>query len=689
MSNTNKKINWESSILELSKTKRIPKNLQLLFDSGIRSIRDLIWIIPLKVQKAPKLSSFSQIVVNELFLGHAKVINTKISPSSNNKSRSKVQLFNVQLVVKDLISDNYLTLKWFNAYPNIIKELKEKDEFTFLATISDYKGSFQAINPKLDPKALPEGSIITYPTINSVSSKFIKNFIERIPNSIWNLDLYPKFKDVLESLKINDISMQLRVIHGKEEYDSKAYEVAKERLIYLEFFIEQINVIARKRKNQTLESIKISTSPQELNSFIDKFPYELTEDQKKAILDIKNDLTSGHPMMRIIQGDVGCGKTTIAIVSTYMALKNGHQVAVMCPTESLANQLFIDFQKYIKEESSLLTSSAKNQTSIRANLENGTTKLVIGTHSLFQDSVRFKDLKLIVIDEQHKFGVEQRQKLKLKGENPHTLIMSATPIPRTLQLSKYGDLDISTIKTMPENKKSIKTRIVENINFEKFLSFVKTRIGLKEQVYIVTAAIDESQNDINDLERIFSLFQHYFPTESIGKVHGRLSSEEKESALKSFKDKDIQILIATSVIEVGINNANATVMGIFNPERFGLSSLHQLRGRVARGSKNGFCFLLTDKSISFEALTRLKVMEDTNDGFQIAQADLLHRGQGNLFGKEQSGKSSARKIANIIEHIQIFENVSRDLNHLMAKEPELIDKLIPELLKENNISSTI
>lgn len=654
----------------------------------------MIWIAPLRVQAQPTIKSFEFITKDNLFYGKAKIINIKMSPAQLKFSKNKIKLFNLQVVIKDCFSENYLILKWFNAYPSTVSQLKELEEtqrdFSFLTSISNYKGIIQGLNPKINPQESDDINIVMYPKINGVSSKFTKEYIYRIPQYILDEEMYPNLKNLLAITKRDSINESFRILHGFTSYDSDLYNKAKKKIIYLEFFIDHLKVMARKRNNNTLTTRPINIMSDDIDKFISTFEYDLTLDQKGSVNTIINDLKSNKPMARIIQGDVGCGKTTVAIISAYAALKNDHQVAIMCPTESLANQLFIDFNKYLTFKSCLLTGSVKknDQQLLKQQIVDGEIKLIIGTHSLFQNSVEFNDLRLVIIDEQHKFGVEQRQRLALKGDRPHSLIMSATPIPRTLQLAKYGDLDISSIKSMPAGKKEIKTRIVEHQNFEKFLSFIKTRLALKEQVYIVTAAIEESEIDIKNLNLIFDNFTHYFPEATIRTAHGKQSAEQKAVSLKSFKDKKTEILVATSVIEVGINNPNATVIAIFNPERFGLSSLHQLRGRVARGDKNGFCFLIADQNISQESLDRLKVMEETSDGFKIAQADLLSRGKGNLVGKEQSGKGSYTKIANILLDNDIFEEVVSDLEFILLNKPELIDNIIQELT-DKNISASI
>ena len=692
VSNTNK-LTWESSLLDLSKTSRIPKNLQKLYDYGILTVRDLLWIAPLHVQKKPSLKSFDHLHIGELFLGKAKLINLKLTPAYGRKGKSKVQLFNVQAVIKDLLSENYLTLKWFNAYPNIKKQLEELDEFSFMAEVSDFKGTLQAINPKLNPDNESEDILIKYPTVNTVSGRFIKTYIDRIPQSLWTQTLYPKLENLLQSLKRDSLNTSFKMLHAKSDFEKEAYKKEKNNIIYLEFLLDQIKVVSRKRKNKKLQARKFNISKERLIQFEKLFPYELTVDQVKVTHEIINDLNTGHPMMRILQGDVGSGKTTVAIITALSILDKGSQVAIMSPTEALALQHYREFGRYIGKEYniSLLvgSQSLSKKKEIYDELLQGKIDLIIGTHSLFQESVVFKDLQLAIIDEQHKFGVEQRQKLVSKGKSVHTLIMSATPIPRTLQLARYGDLEISTIKSMPSNRKGIKTRIVEGSNMENFLKFIYTRITLNEQIYIVTPAIEDSQMDINNLKDISIYFKKLFPKLEIGEVHGKVSSEGKRDILKSFSDKKLNILIATSVIEVGIDNPNATVMAIYNPERFGLSSLHQLRGRVGRGEKPGFCFLIADKELNLESIERLRILEQTHDGFKIAEADLKNRGQGDLFGKNQSGISNSKRIANIIDHFHIFEQVTKEVDTFAQSNPKLIDEIIDHVLNDAKVSYTI
>ena len=380
-------------------------------------------------------------------------------------------------------------------------------------------------------------------------------------------------------------------------------------------------------------------------------------------------------MLRLIQGDVGSGKTTIALISCYLIMKNNFQAAFMCPTESLALQQYDEanklFSKNYKVSLLIGSTNAKERQLILEEIKSGKINLIVGTHSLFQNDVHFKNLGLAIIDEQHKFGVNQRIKLLSKGESTHSLIMSATPIPRSLGLTQYGDLDISVINSMPSGRKGHQTRIIKPKDFNKFLNFIQTRIEMGEQAYIVVPAINESDNkNIKDLYMVWEKFKFFFPSKKIEFIHGKMKSSEKVQVFDKFKNKEINILIATSVIEVGINVVNATIMGIFNPERFGLSSLHQIRGRVGRGDRPGFCFLIIEENISKESLNRLKIIKNNNDGFKIAEEDLKIRGEGDLFGADQSGNFIQKKIANLISHKQIFAHVIEDFKSLRSEKKE-------------------
>jgi ATP-dependent DNA helicase RecG len=688
------KLSWDSSLLELAGKSKVSQSMLKLFDHGIKTIKDLVWIFPLRIQEAPTIKSFDNLKIGHNFLGHAKLISVGMTPAYGKRGKNKVQLYNATVVVKDMLSEQYLNLKWFNSYPGLKKQIESTQEFFFMGIASDYKGTFQITNPKINPKdvSTPGTLIIEYPTVNTVSGNNIKNIIKKIPEQLWNQNLSSISNRSSSLLKLSPINESFKVMHGKGMFEN--FEKEKDRIIYEEFYLNQLKIVARKYKSRNLVGPVINSTKEELKEYLSFFPYEMTPDQMTVLTHIQKDLSSGHPMMRMLQGDVGCGKTSIAVLSSLIIINSGGQVAIMCPTEALALQHMETFKGILPDTKSihlLLGSTTSKQKKLTLlELESGQVDLIIGTHSLFQDSVNFKNLQLAIIDEQHKFGVEQRQRLTSKGDGTHSLIMTATPIPRTLQLAQYGDLDISTIRSMPMGRKGIQTRIVTEATYEKYLSFIKTRVSLGEQIYIVVPAIEESETqDIRNVNTLINTYKKYFPDLKIDALHGQLKSDEKSLILNHFKNRNIDILISTTVIEVGINVLNSTVMSIYNPDRFGLSSIHQLRGRVGRGDKPGFCFLISSKGTSPEAIQRLKVVEKTIDGFEIAEADLHNRGQGDLFGSNQSGKISSYKIANIIEHLPIFEKVAQDIEILKNHNTEDFNNTLLELIDDKNISSTI
>ncbi len=692
------KLNWQSQIIELLKKGQRPAYIGKLNEANIVTIYDLIWTFPLRVQKTPKNEPFMNAQPGNLFRGSGKVLNVKSRPQFGRKGKGRILLYAIDCIVQDSLSDSIINLKWFNAYPNQVKSLSSKEEIEFQGEVTEFQNQNQIINPKIISAGELTSSneiLREYPTVNGVSGIYIKGLIDKIPASLWN-DLS---EDISEELILKNgflkIGQCFQAIHGISEFQPDLIEKAKERLIYEEFYREQVKFKARRESIKKGNSPKLNFKIQDIENYKKLFPYELTADQLGSFQNIIEDMLSGHPMMRMIQGDVGCGKTTVAFLAACLVASNQKQVAVMAPTEALTIQHFKNFEKLFKEtdihfEILLGSHSQKYKKEVYRRLEIGAIDIIIGTHSLFQENVKFKDLALAVIDEQHKFGVEQRLKLVKKGEGTHTLIMSATPIPRTLSLTHYGDLDISIIKKMPLGKKEVKTRLVEPDLMNKYLSFVKTRIELGEQAYVIAPAIEESETlDISNVNAIKQRYEEFFPHIPIGLLHGKLKSYEKDEALEKFEKNEIKILVSTSVVEVGIDVHNATVMAIYIPERFGLSSLHQLRGRVGRGGKPGFCFLINEKPIGFESKQRLKVIESSNDGFRIAEADLEQRGHGDLFGKEQSGIAGQKRLANIIKHEHILYEVCKDIELLMQnKDPQYIN-LLDQYKNDYKVSSTI
>lgn len=667
--------------------------------AGINTIEDLFWLLPRKLIKLPPPQSFDHAELGEYFRGIGKILSIQARPNFRAKGKNRAMLYNINLVVQDHASSQVINLKWFNCYGSVQKKLASLDNIDFLGIISEYNDQLQISNPEYstpEENEIEEGLRIIYPTIASINSTNIQKVINKIPEYLWlempeNIPSHIKEKNDFLSRAESFI-----YLHGKinpKDWNEEVYQKARQRLIYEEFFLDQVKISMRKEERSKLHGVQIPLSLDDISYFEHFFPYQLTEDQALTLKDIYKDFISGQPMMRMVQGDVGCGKTTVAMIASFWAISKGLQVAFMCPTEALALQHFESIKQimpeYVKLQLLLGSTSAKDKKTIQNSLETGEVNFVIGTHSLFQESVNFKNLGLAIIDEQHKFGVQQRIKLTNKGDGVHCLIMSATPIPRSLSLTQYGDLDLSIIKTMPSGRKGTQTRIVTPDKFEKFLGFVKTRVEMGEQVYIVVPAINESiDQNINDLNSTFEKYQHFYPQFRIAKLHGQLKADEKSKIFKEFGEHKIDILLATSVIEVGINVLNATIMAILNPERFGLSSLHQMRGRVGRGSKPGFCFLVTERELPEDSLKRLQVIEESNDGFKIAEEDLSIRGEGDLFGQEQSGVVSQKRIANIITDQKILYKVLKDYKDLDSND-QFILSLKDKITADEKILSTI
>ncbi len=701
-------LNWNSALTRLTKG-RTSKTIDSLIASGYTLLSDLLWILPLKTQVQSPVNTYAYAAEESLFQGIGKVLNFQHKPNFKSKGKGRTPLSNITLIVQDAFSMSTLTLKWFNCYPSQAKSLKELDFIHFSGQVSAFNGQLQLISPEFNeitreefsrPKdywmSLSERQLkVQYPTISGVSPHLILGVFNKIPDSLWkNLHEYLP-ENIIRERKFISLGEAFRRVHGKCDVElalGDELEKAHDRLIYEEFFREQIKLILRREHQHQIEGISFHLI--NWKDYLSLFPYSLTDDQFSTMEDVANDLSSGHPMMRLVQGDVGSGKTTIAFLSALMAKDSGFQSALMCPTESLALQHFLSAKEIFKDtlKIDLLVGSLskKEKDAVLINLESGDTDLIIGTHALIQDSVQFKKLGLSIIDEQHKFGVEQRLKLVNKGKGVHCLIMTATPIPRSLSLTQYGDLDVSVIKTIPSNRKGTQTRIVSPQTYEKYLSFFKTRISMGEQAYVVVPAIEENEEqDILNLEIVLKKYNEYFPEFKIIGLHGKMKSDEKNNAFISFRNKEVDVLISTSVIEVGINNPNATIMSILNPERFGLSSLHQMRGRVGRGDKPGFCFLVNDKQIATTSMERLHIIEQNTDGFKIAEEDLRIRGEGNLFGKEQSGIRPSKVLASILIHQQTLEWARQDVELLMSDYPEVFNQLSRELGKDDILYKTV
>ena len=447
---------------------------------------------------------------------------------------------------------------------------------------------------------------------------------------------------------------------------SERYEDARHQLAYEELFVMQSGLALLRNKEQCHKGPKMGPNGDLMAQCIENLPFSLTGDQQRALEDIRIDMEDERPMQRLLQGDVGSGKTVVATLSLLKAIENGYQGALMAPTEILADQHYEGITEVCGNLGitiELLTGSTtkKEKERIYEGLADGLINMIIGTHALIQEGVNFHNLGLVIIDEQHRFGVEQRARLQQKGTYPHVLIMTATPIPRTMTLSVYGDLAVSLIKEMPPGRKPVKTYAVDSSYKERLRTFFGKEMAEGRQVYVVCPLVEESEKlDLQAAEELYlELKEYFYKAYEVGLVHGRMKSSEKDEVMNAFHKGEISLLVSTTVIEVGVNVPNATIMCIEGAERFGLSQLHQLRGRVGRGSHQSYCILVSD-SKNDVSQERLKLMEQTQDGFKLAEQDLLLRGSGQLFGLAQSGLPDLR-VANIIKDIEILVQARKDV----------------------------
>ncbi len=701
-------LTWNSPLSKLIAGRK-SKTVDKLVNNGVDHVKDLLWILPLRTTILPKVQSFHALAPESLFKGVAKAVAFRDQPNFKARGKGRTPLSNVTVTVQDRFSEGMMNLKWFNCYPSQVKKLKEQEYLFFTGSVSEFMGEAQMISPDVEEltsldyeKDLKEWQDndkeaikVTYPTVDGISPHHLAGLFDKIPHELWETIEEPLPKDMIEKRNLISLKEAFSILHGKippHQLTPQNLDKAQERLIYHEFFTEQIKIKLRREILKGKPSIHLND--ENWREHLSLFPYQLTEDQEAAINDILKDFQADRPMMRLIQGDVGSGKTSVALISALIAISQGYQAAIMCPTEALALQHFLTFKELLKGKWTLDillgSQSKKDKELVLAGLSSGKTQIVIGTHSLIQESVSFKNLAFCVIDEQHKFGVDQRLKLVNKSEGCHCLLMTATPIPRSLSLTQYGDLDISIIKQMPSNRKGTQTRIVAPENYAKYLSFLKTRVSMGEQAYVVVPAIEENpEQDMLNLEVVLKKYREYFPEFRIEGLHGKMKSDEKNKIFISFREKEIDIMISTSVIEVGINNPNATVMTILNPERFGLSSLHQMRGRVGRGEKPGFCFLVNDKPLSPTSMERLSVIEKSSDGFIIAEEDLKIRGEGDLFGRDQSGVKSTRVLSSLIHHQDTLEKAKEDVISLCENHPDLFSNISLEYKSDDLVGKTV
>ena len=620
------------------------KQLSNLKSLGINTVYDLIYYFPRAYDDRTNIKKIGELKFNEYVVLKATVMSVVNLTVRNGKK-----------IVKAMVSDGtgIMEILWFGM-PYIKKSLKIGEEYLFIGQTKK-SAVFQLINPEYklfsgqqkvsESEILPiysSNKNITQNSLRKLVEKFLVNFLNYFEENI------PK--ELIKEYKIMERRSAIKNIHYP--VSMKEIEEAKRRFAIEELLILELGILKNRFiiENSNSKNYEVEGKKEKIREFLSRLSFNLTNAQKKVIKEIYDEISNGKIVNRLIQGDVGSGKTVVAMVMLIYMAENGYQGALMAPTEILANQHYLGIKERLEKiglRVELLTSSikGKKKNEILEGIANGDVDIVIGTHSLIEDDVIFKKLGLIVIDEQHRFGVNQRNKLREKGFLGNLLVMSATPIPRSLALSIYGDLDLSIIDELPPGRTPIKTKWIANDeNLEKMYNFIYKKVNDGNQAYFVAPLIETSDKmALKSVDKVSEEIERKFSNKKIGIIHGKMKAKEKDEVMLKFKNKEYDILIATTVIEVGIDVPASTIMTIYNAERFGLSALHQLRGRVGRGSKQSYCFLISN-STTENSKQRLSIMEETEDGFRIAEEDLKLRNSGEIFGLRQSGFSDLKFI---------------------------------------------
>lgn len=664
----------------------------LLANSGLATVGDLLMFFPYRYEDRRHpvhIRDLRRIDAPVSLRGRLLSASLKISPIK------RLRIF--EAILDD--GTGTVMLVWFNQ-PYLKDQLKKGDQIAIYGQprVNSY-GKLQIENPdfeKLDPggESDDEGAIVpVYSAVSGIPPKAIRKIVQQSLEAAAGIkDPLP---DILRSrLKVIPIIEAILSLHHPQSLDA-AFETfrtpAHRRIILQEFFAFQLMLRVRRASEEQRQKSRKTIIDDRIRDLARKaLPFTLTGAQKRVLKEIAGDLKSDRPMYRLLQGDVGSGKTIIALISALIAIGNGHQAALLAPTEILAEQHLQRIRQLVEHAGirvAKLTGStpASEARMILDDLQGGTLDLIVGTHALLEDRVRFHSFALAIVDEQHRFGVAQRKRFFAKGDLPDILVMTATPIPRSLALAIYGDLELSVIDELPPGRLPIKTTVRGSGRLPKVYEFIEQQLAEGAQIYIVYPIIEESEKlDLKPLTVGFESLRRVFPDRRLAMLHGRMSADEKQSTMAAFKNGEIDILVATTVIEVGIDVPNASIMMVMDSDRFGLSQLHQLRGRVGRGSRKSYCILIRDESTSEEAKERLKTFEQTRDGFDVAERDLQLRGAGDFLGTRQSGMPRFR-FGNILRDHQLME-LARDVAiETLAREGlESADRLARALTDESS-----
>lgn len=659
-----------------------PKRAELLNkELNISTFGDLLYYFPYKHVDRTKFYKISQITGDLPYIQlEGKIVKVDIAGRARNKRLTAI------------ISDGTgnLELVWFRGLRWIKDMVRPGKIFMVYGKPTLFNNKVNLVHPEMEDPEKQEKTISAalqsfYNTTEKLKNSFITSrVIHKLQNNLLKI-VYGKIEETLpdeliSKLKLPGLNDALLNIHFPQS--SQKLKKAESRLKFDELFYLQLNILRQKAgRNKKIKGFVFKRVGELFNTFYhDYLPFELTQAQKRVLKEIRKDAGSGKQMNRLLQGDVGSGKTLVAIMSMLIAADNGYQACLMAPTEILASQHFTTVSKILQDipvSIGMLTGSTrkKDRETLHKKLTSGETNILIGTHALIEESVQFNRLGLVIIDEQHRFGVAQRARMWKKNQNPpHMLVMTATPIPRTLAMTVYGDLEVSVIDELPPGRKTIVTAHYYDNNRERLFGFMKKQIAMGRQIYIVYPLISGSEKmDYKDLEDGYESISRAFPPPGyvVAIVHGRMKYENKEIGMQQFISGNANILVATTVIEVGVDVPNASVMVIESAERFGLSQLHQLRGRVGRGADQSYCILMTSHKLSNEARQRIKTMVGTNDGFEIAEADLKLRGPGDMEGTMQSGFPFDLKISHLGRDSQILEYARQQAMIILDSDPLL------------------
>lgn len=654
-----------------------PRHAQTLAKLNLHVLEDLIYYFPRRYDDYTKLKPINRLAYGEevTVLGVIKTIQTR--PIRGGKHQ----------LTEAILTDGTGTLRlsWFNQ-PWISNNTRPGMQVAVSGKLDMYLGKLVMNSPEmeeLEKEHLHTNRIVpVYPLTASITQKWLRRIMfqtvgfwaQRVP------DYLPQ--KVRSNLKLVDLGVALRQVHFPDSQD--ALDQARWRLAFDEIFLLQLGVMRQKRAWQSAEA-RIYPTPQEwLQAEINRLPYQLTSAQQRALQEIRDDLQSGRPMDRLLQGDVGSGKTVVAALAIAMVTRHGAQSAIMAPTSILAEQHYRNLSRLLTTQTDdhpplleqgqirLMIGDTREseKEEVRAGLADGSIKLVIGTHSLIEEPVSFQDLQMVVIDEQHRFGVAQRALLRNKGNNPHLLVMTATPIPRSLALTVYGDLDLTVMDEMPPGRQPVETHVLHPLERERAYQLIHSQIDAGHQAFIIYPMVEQGENEdpLAAVEESDRLQQTIFSNKKLGLLHGRMRPDEKDAVMARFRDGEFDILVSTSVVEVGVDIPNATIMLIEGANRFGLAQLHQFRGRVGRGDAQAYCLLIPDQEDALEN-ERLAVMAETSDGFVLAERDLEQRGPGEFLGTRQAGFSELR-MANLTD-VKLIEKARQQAQAVFSEDPNL------------------